>query len=181
MDKNLALRLRLHRLGSVRKLSFLLLSAGCVALCLPLSVREASAHPAPVSLLEEKPTEGHPTVHLDRLEFPAGIVGAPAFKEHLVRSLKREAYRADWGAGRENRIEYRFSVTELSYKLSDGALRIQCSAVGKLPGGQTAKSELTFGGSVNDRASLTKQVLEIVARGVITRLAELERRRRGLR
>lgn len=165
----------------MRKLSFPLLGAACVSLCLPLGAREAAAHPASVSLLEERPTEGHPQVHLDRLEFPADIVGAPAFKEHLVRSLKREAYRVDWGAGRENRIEYRFFVTELSYKLSDGALRIRCSAVGRLPGGQTAKSELTFGGSVNERAPLTKQVLEIVARGVITRLAELERRRRGLR
>jgi hypothetical protein len=118
---------------------------------------------------------------LDRLEFPGDIMDAPTFEKHLKRILKREAYRADWGAGRENRIEYRFSVTELSYTISDKALRIQCSATGRLPGGQTAKSELTFGGSLGERIPLTKQVLEIVARGVITRLAELERKRRGLR
>lgn len=148
-------------------------------------VPEAAAHtPGPEvasPLLEEKPADGRPMVVLDRLVFPQDVVGADGFEKHLKRALKREAYRVDWGAGRENRIEYRFTVTELVYKLSDGALRIECSAVGRLPGGQTAKSELTFGGSLSERNALTKQVLEIVARGVITRLAELERKRRGLR
>jgi hypothetical protein len=118
---------------------------------------------------------------LDRLDFPQDVSGAPGFQQHLKRVLRREAYRADWGAGRENRIEYRFVVTELSYTLHEKTLRIRCSAIGRLPGGQTAKSELTFGGGVGERTALTKRVLEIVARGVITRLAELERKRRGLR
>ena len=133
------------------------------------------------ALSDEKPTDGHPTVVLNLLKFPKTVVGAKGFESHLKRSLKREAYRADWGAGRENRIEYRFEITELKYTLSDGALRTHCTAVGRLPGGQTAKSQLTFGGRVSERTALTNRVLEIVARGVITRLAELERRRRGLK
>lgn len=131
--------------------------------------------------MDEKPSDGHPTVVLDRLQFPQDIIGARDFESHLKRTLKREAYRTDWGAGRENRIEYRFFVTELKYTLSDGALRIHCSATGHLPGGQTAKSQLTFGGQPAERITLTKRVLDIVARGVLTRLAELERKRRGLK
>jgi hypothetical protein len=136
---------------------------------------------APSALLDEKPTDGHPTVVLDSLKFPKDLIGSSSFESHLKRALGREAYRADWGAGRENRIEYRFEVTELKYTLSDGALRVHCAAIGRLPGGQTAKSQLSFGGKPGERVALTKRVLEIVGRGVITRLAELERRRRGLR
>lgn len=140
----------------------------------------SSAASLPLSELE-KPIDGRPEVHLDSLSFPQNIQDAKAFEKHLKRALKREAYRADWGAGRANRIEYRFEVTELKFTLEDGALRIHCSAMGRLPGGRRAKSELSFGGHPGERIKLTKQVLGIVARGVITRLAELERRRRGLR
>jgi len=128
----------------------------------------------------QAPTE-HPEVHLDRLEFPKDLVGAAGFEKHLRKVLKREAYRADWGAGSNNRIEYRLAVEELRFTVEGHTLRVHCLAVGRLPGGQSAKSELTYGGDLAQRVKLTQQVLEIVGRGVITRLAELERRRRGLR
>ena len=54
-------------------------------------------------------------MHLDRLEFPKDLLGAAGFEKHLRRVLKREAYRADWGAGSSNRIEYRLVVEELRY------------------------------------------------------------------
>lgn len=169
---------------SVRKGCPPLKFVGFAALSLGIFSPETAAGsdlPAPVSLSDEKPADGQPTIVLDRLTFPHDILGASDFEAHLKKTLRREAYRADWGAGRENRIEYRFSVTELKYTLADGALRAHCSAVGRLPGGQTAKSQLSFGGHPSERTELTKRVLEIVARGVVTRLAQLERRRRGLR
>jgi len=129
----------------------------------------------------EKSRTGHPEIHLDSLKFPKNIHGSAGLEKHLKRALQREAYRADWGAGRDNRIEYRFEVSKLSYAIDDGALRIQCEAVGSLPGRRSAKSRLSFGGRPAERIALTKQVLAIVARGVVTRLAELERKRRGLR
>jgi hypothetical protein len=109
------------------------------------------------------------------------VIGAKAFEDYLRRQLKREAARVDWGAGSENRIEYRFTVTKLRYTVRDDALVVHCSAMGELPGGRHAKSELSFGGDLGSRNSLTREVLSIVGRGVITRLAELERKRRGLR
>lgn len=129
----------------------------------------------------EKTTDGAPTVVLDRLDFPSDFAGHARYRQHLLSALKREARRATWGAGRENRVEYRFQVSELAFSLSGDVLHIRCSAIGVLPGGQRAKSELTFGGSLAERDELIKKVLDIVARGVVTRLAELERMRRGLR
>ena len=139
----------------------------------------ANGHPIEADTIE-KSIDGHPTIVLDRLEFPKDVVGAPGFEKHLRKVLRREAHLADWGAGKDNRIEYRFYIVELKYHIDGRALRIHCEALGRLPGGQTAKSELSYGGDIGSRDQLTRQVLEIVGRGVITRLSELERRRRGL-
>lgn len=123
--------------------------------------------------------KGRPKVVLDQLEFPNDLPQAPLYKAHLKKTLAKVTRHADWGAGRKNRIEYRFFVTELSLTEQDGVLRVRCAAVGKLPKGKTAKSKLTFSGEPSKRNDLVKRVLEIVARGVITRLSELERVRRG--
>lgn len=128
-----------------------------------------------------KDASGAPTVVLDRLDFPSDFSGHATYRKHLLSVLRREARRVSWGAGRDNRIEYRFEVSELAFSLTGDVLHIRCSAVGRLPGGQRAKSELSFGGAIAERDQLIKRVLDIVARGVVTRLAELERQRRGLR
>jgi len=129
---------------------------------------------------EELPTEGQPEVVLDRLDFPKDLLGAATFRAYLEKILRREVRTVNWGAGRSNRIEYRFAVTELHFTLEKKVLKVRCTAVGRLPGGQTAKSDLTYGGSPTQRGQVVRQVLEIVSRGVITRLAEMERKRRGL-
>jgi hypothetical protein len=134
------------------------------------------ASPAAAQAAESR---GRPDVELDRLDFPAQVVGAHYFKKRLRSILKRQVRRADWGAGRGAKIQYRFTVTELVLQNDGEVLRVRCTAIGKLPGGKSAKSNLAFGGSPNQRNKLVERVLEIVARGVITRLAELERIRRG--
>lgn len=159
----------------------LVLGAGALAglnLFSPIAAA-ATPHGTSVSQLAER-SLGRPTVHLDRLEFPEHFENAAYYRRHLVQVLKREARKADWGAGRGNRIEYRFAVRKLALKVDDDVLHVACTAVGRLPGGKTAKSNLTFGGNPRKRRELVRRVLQIVARGVITRLAELERERRGL-
>jgi len=140
----------------------------------------AEERPAEARAATTKTPDGRPNVHLDRLDFPSDVARSSTLKAHLKRVLEKEVRRVEWGAGRDNRIEYRFSVTKLELSVDSGVLQVACSAVGALPGGRTAKSQLTFGGAVSERDRVIKQVLEIVARGVITRLAQLERRRRGL-
>jgi hypothetical protein len=126
-----------------------------------------------------RPVRGRPHVVLDALVFPDDVPAAPGYKKHLRQTLAREARRADWGAGRTNRIEYRFYVTELAIEEGKEALLVRCTALGKLPKGKSAKSHLAFSGDKSQRSELVRRVLDIVAKGVITRLAELERVRRG--
>lgn len=121
---------------------------------------------------------GRPTVKLNRLTFPNGISEGSYYKSHLRRSLQREAHRADWGAGSEARIEYRFRIDALQIDREGGLVRVHCAATGQLPRGRTARSRLTFSGAASAERRLVREVLEIVARGVLTRLAQLEHARR---
>ena len=122
---------------------------------------------------------GRPTVTLDQLHFPKDVRGHRAYRKFLRRTLRREARRADWGAGRGAKITYRFYVKKLTISEENGVLRVTCTAVGRLPKGKAAKSQLSFGGDPRKRGKVVRSVLEIVSRGVMTRLAELERVRRG--
>ena len=70
-------------------------------------------------------------------------------------------------------------MTELAFVERGEALQVRCTALGKLPKGKSAKSHLAYSGEKNQRSELVRRVLDIVAKGVITRLAELERVRRG--
>jgi hypothetical protein len=121
---------------------------------------------------------GRPNVRLDRLEFPAGVAGASELERHFRQQLKHAARHADWGAQRGHKIEFRVKVEELSVRESDHAVRVRCTALGSLPKGRTTRTFIDFGGDPNDRAKVVKHVLEIVARGVVTRLAAIERERR---
>jgi hypothetical protein len=121
---------------------------------------------------------GRPKVDLDKLGLPDEARAIGGLEAHLRKTLRREARRADWGASRGNKIKYRFFVEELKLREEAGVLHVSCTAVGKLPKGKSAKSQITFGGDPRERNKVVKRVLEIVARGVITRLAQLERARR---
>jgi hypothetical protein len=138
----------------------------------------APAHAATIAA--STPSRGRPVVKLDRLTLPP-VGNAEKIERHLRQVLKREARKANWGAGRGSVIEYRFKVEELSAVLQGGVLSITCSAAGRLPKGQAARSRLVYGGKPSEHDKLVEHVLDIVARGVITRLAEMERIRRGER
>lgn len=119
--------------------------------------------------------ERGPRVQLDHLELPAG---AKNYEKYLRRVLRREASQVDWGAGAASTIQYRYFVEKLDLIFKGDVLIVKCSAIGRLPRGRTARSQLTFGGAPADKQKLVERVLTIVARGVLTRLSELERERR---
>jgi hypothetical protein len=119
-----------------------------------------------------------PRVKLDRLAMPADLVGSKALEAHLRSTLRHEARRADWGAGSDSKISYRFFVEQLDMREEGGVLHVTCTALGRLPKGKSAKSHIVFGGDPRERTKVIEHVLDIVARGVVTRLAELERARR---
>ena len=62
-----------------------------------------------------------------------------------------------------------------------GVLKVRCTAFGRLPKGKTARSKLEFGGDPKDPQKVVDHVLGIVARGVLSRLADMERDRRSRR
>ncbi|HEY5375353.1 MAG TPA: hypothetical protein VIK01_16850 [Polyangiaceae bacterium] len=142
------------------------------SVCAMAGVARAEAEPAPLSAATR------PRVKLDRLAMPADLVGSKELEAHLRRTLKREARRADWGAGSQSKISYRFFVEQLELREEAGVLHVTCTALGRLPRGKSAKSHIVFGGDPHDRKKVVEHVLDIVARGVVTRLAELERARR---
>ena len=137
-----------------------------------------------VARAEPLPDDGSPSaadrpkVKLDRLALPADLVGAKEYETHLRGTLRRETRRADWGARSARKISYRFFVEQLELREEAGVLHVTCTALGRLPKGKSAKSHIVFGGDPRERKKVVERVLDIVARGVVTRLAELERARR---
>src|SRR5690242_6027279 len=75
----------------------------------PLGI--ATQTDAALQLGSTKTPEGRPDVHLDLLDFPEHVAGSRELRQHLEKVLGKEVRRVEWGAGRDNRIEYRFSVT----------------------------------------------------------------------
>lgn len=142
---------------------------------LPLAIAASLAGAACPAYAES--ARARPKVILDRLDL-SPAPAAVAEEGYLREVLAREARRADWGAGRGSQIEYRFRLDALEVSEESGVLRVSCTASGWLPKSQRAKSHLAFGGAPKDRTELVHHVLEIVASGVVTRLAEMERRRR---
>ena len=158
-----------------RKLRWLL----CVSLALGGAHYTPAASGLPAQAGHSKKPRGRPRVVLDSLVLAASMAAAPSLERHLRAALKRESRRADWGAGHGSTIALRFIVEELSITEAGGVVVVSCTALGKLPKGKVARSHLKFSGAPAERHELTKRVLEIVTRGVIGRLAELERIRRG--
>lgn len=154
-----------------RILSFCLLAISAFALGSPQIARAELAE-GPIS------AGSGPRVKLDRLSLPPDLIGAKGFETHLRGTLRREVRRADWGAGVTSKISYRFAIEQLDLREENGVLHVTCTARGRLPKGKSAKSRIVFGGDPRERTKVVQHVLDIVARGVVTRLAELERARR---
>lgn len=132
---------------------------------------------APASAAE---SQGRPDFRIDSLSFPPGIAREAELRRYLEQKLKLAAKKVDFGTGRGGRVEARFILTNLSYRLDGSVLSVEGALSGRLPSGRHAESKIHFGGRPADEPQLTRQVLDILAQGVMTRLAELERRRRGL-
>jgi hypothetical protein len=153
----------------------------CLAVSLvgaPLLAEPASPSEAPFAQGIRERSPGRPRVKLDRLTFPKTLARSAELERHFKHKLRQVAQRADWGAGRGASIEFRVVVEELEVTEVDGVLKVSCTALGRLPKGKSARSRIDFGGDPRQGQKVLRHVLEIVARGVVTRLAALERDRR---
>jgi hypothetical protein len=150
-----------------------------LALFASVSAPAAAAEPALIG--PEDGPEGRPHIVLDKLVVPLTVPEHGRVTKVLNKVLKHEQHRVYWGAGRDSRITYRFFLEQLDLSVERGVLKVRCTALGRLPKGKTARSKLEFGGDPLHARKVIDHVLEIVARGVLSRLAELERDRRSRR
>jgi hypothetical protein len=150
---------------------------GLCALLAGVAAQDALAEPVEDTPVIGRP-RGRPHVKLDRATLPAGLEDADELLRHVKYTLRRQAARADWGCGAGSTISIRFEVETLSVEQRGEVLHIRCSARGELPRRRAARSQLSYGGNVKNRKKLLLRVLEIVARGVVSRLADMERARR---
>lgn len=164
-----------------RSLRFRPLALAGVTLALvatPAHAEPESAADAPFAAGIRERSPGRPSVTLDSLTFPQTLPRSAELERHFKQKLRQAAHRADWGAGRGASIEFRVVVEELELTQSAGVLRVRCTALGRLPKGKSARSRIDFGGDPKQSSQVLRHVLEIVARGVVARLAALERERR---
>jgi len=132
----------------------------------------------PVLVAPSEGPAGRPHIVIDQLVVPSDLPEHQRISKVLDKVLKHEQHHVEWGAGRESRITYRFYLEQLDLRVERGVLKVRCTALGRLPKGKTARSRLEFGGDPKDARKVIDHVLTIVARGVLARLAEMERDRR---
>lgn len=93
--------------------------------------------------------------------------------------LTHAAKKADFGDAKSVKLSAR--VVELTSVKKGDILQVSCTMVGRLVGGPSARSRISFGGNPSERAELEKQVLSMVANGLVTRLAEIARSQEAAR
>jgi hypothetical protein len=162
----------------VRALSILL---GSLALICTTALSNIAGAAEPALVGPDDGPEGRPRIVLDQLVVPSNVPEHQRVTKVLEKALKHEAHRVQWGAGRGSRITYRFYLEELNLSVERGVLKVRCTAFGRLPKGKTARSKLEFGGDPQNAQRVIDHVLGIVARGVLSRLADMEHDRRSRR
>lgn len=129
-----------------------------------------------------------PKVKWTKIEVRPGDDGARVARI-LKGELKRASQREDWTKGSSKSAKKRKSasyqlsakVTKLTWEKDDDVLRVSVTVVARIDDGprgkrQRVKSHIRMGGHPKRRGKLEKQALQIVARGIVTRLAEVARR-----
>lgn len=120
---------------------------------------------------------GRPKVVWTEIRVPEGP-DAASLEKFLRRVVERETRRASWGPPRDEPIEVELRVTELTAEVHGDVVRVTCAGVGKLRGGGSARSRFSMGTRVRQRTALEKQLLTMLGRGIVTRLADMARAHR---
>lgn len=145
-------------------------SVVCAALVAASSfVGPASATSAEGTQLVER---GRAKVKWTRIDVPQGL-DEKRISGVLRKLLDKAVKRADFGEVRAVSASVR--VIELRTETQGDVLRVSCTLVGKLEGGRSAKSRISFGGDPAQAKELELEVLTMVANGLVTRIAEIAR------
>jgi len=99
----------------------------------------------------------------------------PDLERFLKHLIDQQTRLANWGARRPDPIEARLEVTELTATVSKDVVRVNCTGVGHLKGGQSVRSHFSMGGRPSGKVELERQLLTMLGRGIVGRLAEIAR------
>lgn len=114
-----------------------------------------------------------PKVEWVRLEVPEGHDAARLTKV-LKEALKQAAKRADFGKAVKS-VSLTARIVELKTEQQGDVLRVTCTIMGRVAGGAGARSRMSYGGSPDKREELEKEVVTMVANGLVARLAQIVR------
>ncbi len=121
----------------------------------------------------EAPASGT-AVTWTKIDVPDGD-DAKAFEKSLKKLLDQAAKKANFGKAKK--LSLSVKVLEFTSETKGDVHRVTCAIIGRIPGGPSAKSKISFGGTPADKVKLEKQVLAMVSKAVVTRLAEVVRAR----
>lgn len=92
----------------------------------------------------------------------------------LFRKILDKASRdANFGPAKSVNLTAR--ITQLRGDVHGDVLQIQCTVMGRVAGGAGAKSRISYGGSPDHKEDLEREVLTMVANGLVARLAQIVR------
>jgi hypothetical protein len=142
-----------------------------------MAQRAAAGLLAVAALTGTFPVAAAPKVDIQEVVFTQKDDDKAAQKrlKKIRRLLRDAAKRADFGDAKVVRLSVTVARFEVEQK--DDVLRVTCTLVGRLKGGPSARSHVSFGGRPDKRKKLEEQVLSTVTDGVMTRLAQLARER----
>jgi len=125
---------------------------------------------APATALAAKPK-----IDWVRVDVPEGEDTARLTKV-LKEALKHAAKRADFGKAVKT-VSLSARIVELKTEQQGDVLRVSCTILGRVTGGPSARSRISYGGRPDNRRELQKNVLTMVANGLVARLAQIVRTR----
>jgi len=111
-----------------------------------------------------------PKVEWSRIEVPES---SARLAKVLRSALEQAARKANFGKLKS--ITLSAKLVEWSAEPRGDVLRVTCTVMGRVVGGQGARSKISFGGSLAARDELEKQVVTMVANGLVARLAQIAR------
>jgi hypothetical protein len=111
-------------------------------------------------------------VEWSHVDVPEGD-GSAKVGKLLKTALEQASKRANFGKAKSVTLSAR--VLSFTSSMRGDVLRVSCTVMGRVAGGASARSKISFGGSPDARAELEKQVLTMVANGLVARLAQIAR------
>ena len=100
---------------------------------------------------------------------------AKRVSRQLRQLLRKASKSADWGKSKQLALSARVKVLE--WEERDDLVRLKLTVVARIVGGPSARSHIRLGARPSERRKLERQALRIVAEGLVTRLAEIARKR----